>query len=67
MSADSHSSTIATVDSDTGRLVQRRPLAYLVCWGARNERRAVVLEQARAEELATQHHGQVVPLVAGGS
>lgn len=34
-----HGSTIATVETDTGRLVERRPLAYLVVWGARNERR----------------------------
>ena len=34
-------STIATVETDTGRLVERRPLAYLVVWGARNERRPV--------------------------
>jgi ABC-type Fe3+-hydroxamate transport system substrate-binding protein len=60
-------STIATVDLESGRLVDRRPLAYLVVWGARNERRAVVLEKARADELAAVQHGQVVPLVAGAS
>jgi len=57
-------STIATVDLESGRLVDRRPLAYLVVWGARNERRAVVLEKARADELAAVQHGQVVPLGA---
>jgi len=57
-----HGSTIATVETDTGRLVERRPLAYLVVWGARNERRAVVLERARADELAAVQHGQVVAL-----
>lgn len=62
MGTDSQPSTIATVETDTGRLVERRALAYLIVWGARNERRAVVLEQARAEELAAQHHGQVVKL-----
>lgn len=34
--------TIATVETDTGRLVERRPLAYLVVWGARNEHRSVL-------------------------
>lgn len=57
-------STIATVDVDTGRLVDRQPLAFLIVWGARNERRAVVLERARADELAAVQHGQVVPLGA---
>lgn len=60
-------STIATVETDTGRLVERRPLAYLVVWGARNERRTVVLERPRADELAAAHHGQVVALVAAGA
>ncbi len=55
-------STIATVETDTGRLVERKPLAYLVIWGARNERRAVVLDRPRADELAAVQHGQVVPL-----
>lgn len=62
MSTDGEPSTIAEVELDTGRLVQRKPLAYLVVWGARNERRTVVLEQARADELAALHHGQVVRL-----
>lgn len=62
MTANDHPSTIATVESDTGRLVERKALAYLVVWGARNERRAVVLERPRADELAAVQHGQVVPL-----
>lgn len=57
-------STIATVDLESGRLVDRRPLAWLVVWGDRNERRTVVLEQSRADELAAAQHGQVVPLGA---
>ena len=55
-------STIATVETDAGSLVERRPLAYLVVWGARNERRAVVLERERADQIAAAHHGQVVKL-----
>lgn len=56
--------TIATVETDTGRLVERRPLAYLVVWGARNEHRAVVLERERADQIAAAQHGQVVKLGA---
>jgi hypothetical protein len=67
MASDTQPSTIAEVETDTGRLVERKPLAFLVVWGARNERRAVVLERARADELAAVQHGQVVPLVAGNS
>ena len=63
-SADTEPSTIAEVDSDSGRLIERRALAYLVIWGAHNERRAVVLEQARAEEMAANYHGQIVCLGA---
>ena len=55
-------STIATVETATGRLVERKPLAYLIIWGARNERRAVVLDRPWADELAAVQHGQVVPL-----
>lgn len=56
-------STIAEVDATSGRLLPRRqPLAYLIIWGPRNERRAVVLDHERAQQIAATQHGQVVPL-----
>lgn len=41
-----------------------KPWAYGIIYGDHSQYRAVVLERARAEELAAKLHGVVVPLYA---
>lgn len=64
---DSQPSTIAKVETDTGRLVMpgRQPDGWIVRYGERLQYKAMVLDRAAAERQAVNLHGQLGALYEG--
>lgn len=63
---DPGGSTIAEVDSDTGRLISpRQPDGWIVRYGDRLQFKAVLLDRAADERQAVNLHGQLAALYEG--